>query len=70
MQLVGFILKPSLKHKYICKRNIINLRAHAFYDLVLNSLAVSGKYCLVYLTVSSISLKLVVFSNPMFNSFV
>ena len=70
VHLVGFIIRRYLKHKYVCKFNIINLRAHTFYDLVLNSVAVNGKYSLVYLTVSSISLKLVVFSNTMFNSFV
>jgi len=57
-----------LKHKYVCKLNVINLRAHTFYDLVLNSVAVNGKYFFVYLIVSSISLKLVMFSNTMFIS--
>jgi len=70
VHLVGFIIRTYLNHKSVSKRNIFNLRAHAFYDLVLNSVAVNGKYCLVYLAVSSISLKPVVFSNTMLNSFV
>jgi hypothetical protein len=36
-------INTYLKHKYVCKLNITNLRANKFYNLVLNFVALIGE---------------------------